>query len=170
MATGSLSRLVSGVVRCEVSKDYRLEQAICHEPHDKHDKVEWEAQEHGLKRRTETDGVNNTQARDDDGVDDASVDMRFPDASEVAEARENAQDDYSAGEFTKAKNNGNDFMRDAGFFHLGRVGVEDTMLQVIRSWMFCYSDHHKSAERTVLYIFTNSLTNGYTRRTCDTSI
>ncbi|KAF5671888.1 hypothetical protein FDENT_10734 [Fusarium denticulatum] len=56
-------------------------------------------QEHGLERRTETDGVYNAETRDDDGVDDASVDMRFRNACEVAEAAENAQDDDGGGEF-----------------------------------------------------------------------
>lgn len=76
---------------------YRLKQAVCHEPHDKHDKVKGKAQEHGLERRTETDGVKNAETCDDDGVDDASVDMCFRDAREVAEAREDTQDNYGGG-------------------------------------------------------------------------
>jgi hypothetical protein len=73
--------LAVGVVRY-----YGLEQAVCHEPHDKHDNVEGKTQEHGFERRTETDGIHNAEARDDDGVDDLSLDMRFRDARKVTEA------------------------------------------------------------------------------------
>lgn len=146
---------------------YGLKQAVCHEPHDKHDKVKRKTQEQGLERRTETDGVNNTETCDDDGVDDASVDMGFRDTREVAEAREDTQDNYSRGEFAKAENNRDDLVRDAGFCHLGQVRIEDIILDVVRSLIFCYSDH---TERTVLYIFVNGLMTGYTRGTSDRSI
>lgn len=59
-------------------------------------------------------------------------------------------------------------MRDTGFCHLGRVRIEDIIiLEVIRSLVFCYSGHHESTERTVLYIFMNGLINGYSSATSD---
>lgn len=57
-------------------------------------------------------------------------------------------------------------MRDASFCHLGRVRIEDIILEVVRSLIFCYSDH---TERTVLYIFVNGLMTGYTRGTSNRS-
>jgi len=95
----------------------RLKQAVCHEPHDKHYKVKGKAQEQGLEWRTEKDGIKNTETRNDDGIDDASIDMHLCDASEVGEARDNAQDDYSRGKLSKTENNRYDFMRNTGFFH-----------------------------------------------------
>ncbi|KAJ4268114.1 hypothetical protein NW764_014610 [Fusarium oxysporum] len=44
--------------------------------------------------------------------------MHLRDARKVGEARENAQDDYSGGEFGKTENNRDDFVRNAGFRHV----------------------------------------------------
>jgi len=51
---------------------------------------------------------------------------------------------------------------------LDKVRIEDiVMVEVVRSLMFCYSDHHESTERTVLYMFVDGLMNDYTRSTAN---
>jgi hypothetical protein len=60
-----------------------LKQAVCHEPHHKQYKVKGKAQGHVPKWRTEKDGVDNTETRDDDAIDDTSINIRLRHADKV---------------------------------------------------------------------------------------
>jgi hypothetical protein len=69
---------------------YRLKQAVCHEPHHKQQKVKGKAQEHVPERWTKEDRVHNTETRDNDGIDNPSIDIRFRNANKITEARKDS--------------------------------------------------------------------------------
>lgn len=102
---------------------YTLKQAVRHEPRDKQHKVGREAQEEEAEGREEEDGVDNGDAGDDYGVDDAAVGAGLVDAEEVAEAAEDGEDDDGAGQLAEAEEDGDDLVGGAGLGHCrGLVG------------------------------------------------
>jgi len=97
-----------------VTTRFGLKQAVCHEPHHKQYEIKRKAQEERFEWRAKKEGVDNTDARDDHGIDDPSIGTLLRDADEVTEAREKPKDNHSAAKLPKAEDNRYNFMCSTG--------------------------------------------------------
>lgn len=93
-----------------MASGFRLEQAICNQPHDEEDKIEGEAQEKNVEWWTEEDGIHNTDRRDNHGVDKPSIHMDTGNAEVVGEPGKEAEDNHRAGQLQESQEDRRDLV------------------------------------------------------------
>lgn len=96
--------------RAGVASGFRLEQAICNEPHDEEDEIEWEAQEKNVEWWTEENGIHNTDRRDNHGVDKPSIHVDLSNAEVVGEPGKEAEDNHRTGQLQESQEDRRDLV------------------------------------------------------------